>query len=131
MPIEQCARCNGTLTRQESGPERRRTDTGGLTKQEMCDQIADLFGVPRRRLATGSTEPAVLFDDIVEVLGLQVAGGKPERARAIAESQDIPWPEAGDSTGTRSAGGGTVSAAGLAALIRAGQRWRQKRDATP
>ena len=79
------------------------------TKQDVVRDIASLIGIEAPPMSTGSTEPREIFVRINECLGLGLEPrlGKPEMARAIAESAGVPW------TPTCESRGATVTLEGL------------------
>jgi hypothetical protein len=106
------------------GTTRRRSDTNGRTKQEMCDRISDDLGIGRHRHAAGGTEPTAFWHDVAAAMGVSAGGSKTTIARRVAESQGVEWPKAADSTDRASGGGDTVTATGLAAVERAVGRFK-------
>lgn len=120
----QCGICAGDGPKTANvGTTRRRGDTGGLTKQEICDQISGALNVARHRHAAGGTEPSAFWHDVAQAMGISGSGSKTAIARRVAESQGEPWPQDGDSTDQASGGGDTVTAAGLLAVRRAVSRF--------
>lgn len=101
------------------GTSRRRSDTDGMTKQEICDAIAKRLGIARHRLANGGTEPSAFWHDVCGALGVPSQGSKTEIARRVVEQLGGRWPVGADSTDTRSGGGDTVTGSGLMAVYRA------------
>lgn len=82
------------------------------TKEEIVQDIAGRLGVATPAMSTGSTEPRVIFDLAVGVLGIDVEYGltKPEMARAIVEASGASWNADFESSG------GTVTRRGLLAV---------------
>jgi hypothetical protein len=120
-----CGTCTGKDNDPRgSGPERNRTDSEGLAKQEWCDKVADLFGVPKVKMANGSTEPTEYWDSILRQIGVQATGTKGTKAAAIAASEGIDWPPTADSTGS------TVTVSGWIAVHKAAKKWRERQDST-
>lgn len=120
----QCGICAGDgPTTGNVGTTRRRGDTGGLTKQELCDQISNALSIGRHRHSAGGTEPTPFWRDVARAMGVSDSGSKTAVARRVAESQGEPWPTGADSTDQASGGGDTVTGIGLAAVWRAVDRF--------
>lgn len=118
--LAKCGICVGPSgTTKNVGTTRRRGDTGGLTKQEICNLISDELGVSRHQHSAGGTEPSAFWHAVARAMGVSTSGSKTAIARRVAESQGEPWPRDGDSTDQASGGGDTVTAAGLLAVRRA------------
>lgn len=120
-----CGTCTGKdLDTRGNGPARTRTDSEGLHKQEWCDKIADLYGVPRVKMANGSTEPTEYWDRILERTGVQAKNTKGAKAAAIAASEGVHWPPTADSAGS------TITVSGWIAVYKAAKKWHDRQDAT-
>lgn len=94
------------------------------TKQEILNEIAAVCDTPVRQVARGSTEPKVVFVDIIERFSLAISASleKPLLAERIAMAGDEPWQPFYDSRNTPSRGGGTVTRLGLEAVLLAVKR---------
>lgn len=79
------------------------------TKESLVASVAARLGVPAPAMSTGSTEPRVIFELCVDILGLAPRPSltKPDLARYIAESAGLGWGADCESRG------GTVTLAGL------------------
>lgn len=89
--------------------------TAGSSKAELVEAIAVALGVATPHMSTGSTEPKEILLIANNVLGLGLSADltKPELARGIVESAGFPWSPTAESRG------GTVTAEGLACVLRA------------
>jgi len=90
-----------------------------MSKEAIVRLIADGIGVEAPKMSTGSTEPRRIFDLVNEVLGLGIDQKctKPEMARQIVEAAGLVWAPDYESRG------GTVTRNGLAAVLRAVERF--------
>jgi hypothetical protein len=62
-----------------------------LTKQQLCDALADCVGSPRDTLGPGSKEHLEFLRAVASQLGLDTSGGKHDVARRIVEFTGQPW----------------------------------------
>jgi len=86
-------------------------------KSDLVWIIAETIGVDPPRMSTGSTVPKEIFLLVNDSLGLGLDPRmtKPEMAKSIVELSGCAWPATAESRG------GTVTADGLRAVLRAVQ----------
>lgn len=86
-----------------------------VTKGEIVVAISETVGFSSPGLSTGSTEPASLFVQVIDSLGLGSPENmsKPQMAKFIVESSGQPWLPEYESSG------GTVTKRGLLAVLSA------------
>ncbi|MBU3729424.1 MAG: hypothetical protein FGM37_09300 [Phycisphaerales bacterium] len=83
----------------------------GLTKQQLCDAIADTVGVTRNVLGPGSKEHVRFLRDVAHKLGLDSRGRKHELAQRIVKKVGQPWDDECHSAGE------TVTALALSRIL--------------
>lgn len=105
-----------------------RADEPPRSKQAVVDAILKTIG-SRSAMAVGpgSTEPKAVFVEAVRALRLPLDEdlSKVDLARGIVSAAGGTWPKDGDSTGTPSGGGDTVTLTGLAATLSAVRQLRE------
>jgi hypothetical protein len=82
-----------------------------LTKQQLCDAIADTLGAPRDVLGPGAKEHLKFLRDVARRLGLDASGGKHKVARRIVKKLGQPWDDDCHSAGE------TVTALALSRIL--------------
>lgn len=86
------------------------------SKGEVLEDISRLLGLTGYELGVGSSIPRQFIGEVASMLRVSDVGTGVEVARKIVESSGMTWPEDGDSAGTPSGGGGTITLSGLMVL---------------
>lgn len=86
------------------------------SKGEVLDDISRLLGLTGYELGVGSSIPRQFIGEVAGNLRIPDSGTGVEVAKRIVESAGMNWPDGGDSAGTPSGGGGTITLSGLLAL---------------
>ncbi len=83
-----------------------------LKKQDVLDEVTSWLGLAQVKVSSGSTEPRLFFELVVELLGLETgpAKDKPGLARCIVEAAGFSWLPKYESRGS------TVTLNGLIAV---------------
>lgn len=113
-----CGVCKGMDTRSVYAPTIERTLTDGPSKQDSLDKVCRILGAPRTRIGEGSSLPAAVFRAAARFADVP-SGSMPVVAEAIVTKAGLVWGEDCDSRDTNSAGGSTVTRAGLALMASA------------
>ncbi len=86
------------------------------SKGEVLEDISRLLGLSGYELGVGSSVPRQFLGEIAAILRVSDSGTGVETARRIVSAAGIAWPDDGDSAGTPSGGGGTITLTGLLAV---------------
>lgn len=116
MNPEWCADCLGQAN--AGAPSMRSCPLGGVTKQEVLDEVADLLSVPRQKVSVGSSLPSEIFEAAASRVGVE-RGSMPAICEKIVTKAGLSYTENFDSRSSRSGGGSTVTLEGLIALRKA------------
>ena len=86
------------------------------SKAEVFDEVCQLLGLLDVPMSAGSSVPRQFFSEIAERMRLSDAGSSLDVAKRVCASRGQKWPSDGDSSGTPSGGGGTITTSGLVAI---------------
>lgn len=82
------------------------------TKQDILDEVTTRLGLAQLKVSSGSTEPRLFFELVIELLAIEPDGLKDKQglARRIVEAAGFPWLPQYESRGA------TVTLPGLIAV---------------
>ena len=101
------------------------------SKARVAADVCRVIGVPILEPSKGSTIPKSLITDAARFCGLEPLESDSawKVAKLLVLSSGLEWPDDGDSHGTPSGGGGTVTLNGWKAILAAVQAAASQRDA--
>jgi hypothetical protein len=121
---DQCALCRPRASGIDFGQGGNRSNSlrdDAPLKQESLDRLCRLLSLGPLSIGVGSSVPSEVFEELVRRFDVP-HGSMPEIAEAVAQEAGVSWDASCDSRSSISGGGSTVTATGLARLVRAVER---------